>query len=38
VSANWADVFAAGRKVAEELLVAGEKHGLWDSLRSGDEN
>ena len=38
VSANWAEVFAAGRKVAEELLVAGEKHGLWDSLRSGDEN
>lgn len=34
---NWGDVFVTGHKVAEEFLAAGNKHGLWDLLRGGDE-
>jgi hypothetical protein len=30
---NWGEAFAAGRKVAEELLTACEKHRLWEFLR-----
>lgn len=33
VADNWGEDFAAGRKIAEDLLANGEKYGLWNLLK-----
>jgi hypothetical protein len=33
VADKWGEDFAAGRKIAEDLLTNGEKYGLWNRLK-----